>query len=142
MPTPARHWPVQTMTNTIPATAGRIAGTAVRHLIWLERQIDWAEVGAIVLHGLQVLIVLTLLAGRATRRAWDALLELSERMGRCYSRLLVRPAASAPVAPPLVHPLQPLAIELEQLTRSELQRIAGCRRRLAKAQLVALALAG
>jgi hypothetical protein len=142
MSTPARHWPVQTMTNTLPATAGRIAGTAVRHLIWLERQIDWAEVGAIVLHGLQVLIVLTLLAGRATRRAWDALLELSERMGRCYSRLLVRPAASAPVAPPLVHPLQPLAIELEQLTRSELQRIAGCRRRLAKAQLVALALAG
>ena len=130
------------MTNTLPATAGRIAGTAVRHLIWLERQIDWAEIGAIVLHGLQVLIVLTLLAGRATRRAWDALLELSERMGRCYSRLLVRPAASAPVAPPLVHPLQPLAIELEQLTRSELQRIAGCRRRLAKAQLVALALAG
>lgn len=128
------------MTNTFPATAGRIAGTAVRHLIWLERQIDWAEVGAIVLHGLQVLIVLTLLAGRATRRAWDALLELSERMGRCYSRLLVRPAA-APVAPPLVHPLQPLAIELEQLTRSELQRIAGCRRRLAKAQLVALAVA-
>lgn len=141
MPTPARHWPVQTMTNTLPATAGRIAGTAVRHLIWLERQIDWTEVGAIVLHGLQVLIVLTLLAGRATRRAWDALLQLSERMGRCYSRLLVRPAA-APVAPPLVHPLQPLAIELEQLTRSELQRIAGCRRRLAKAQLVALALAG
>lgn len=130
------------MTKTLPATAGRIAGTAVRHLIWLERQIDWAEVGAIVLHGLQVLIVLTLLAGRATRRAWDALPELSERMGRCYSRLLVRPAASAPVAPPLVHPLQPLAIELEQLTRSELQRIAGCRRRLAKAQLVALALAG
>lgn len=129
------------MTKTIPATAGRIAGTAVRHLIWLERQIDWAEVGAIVLHGLQVLIVLTLLAGRATRRAWDALLELSERLGRCYSRLLVRPAA-APVAPPLVHPLQPLARELEQLTRSELQRIAGCRRRLAKAQLVALALAG
>lgn len=141
MPTPARHWPVQTMTNTLPATAGRIAGTAVRHLIWLERQIDWTEVGAIVLHGLQVLIVLTLLAGRATRRAWDALLQLSERMGRCYSRLLVRPAA-APVAPPLVHPLQPLAIELEQLTRSELQRIAGCRRRLPTAQLVALALAG
>jgi len=131
------------MTNTLPATAGRIAGTAVRHLIWLERQIDWAEVGAIVLHGLQVLIVLTLLAGRATRRAWDALLQLSERMGRCYSRLLLPGTAStaAPTAPPAVHPLQALATELEQLSRSDLQRLAGSRRRLSKAQLINMALA-
>lgn len=82
--------------TAIAGTAGRITGTAARHLIALERQIDWAEVGAIVLHGLQVLIVLTLLAGRYTRRAWDALVPLSERLGKAYSRWLVGPTTEAP----------------------------------------------
>jgi hypothetical protein len=40
-----------------------------------------------------------------------------------------------------VHPLQALATELEQLSRSDLQRLAGSRRRLAKAQLINMALA-
>lgn len=82
--------------TTIAGTAGRLAGTAARHLIWVESQIDWAEVGAILLHGLQVLVVLTLLAGRYARRAWDALVPLSERLGKAYSRWLVGPATEAP----------------------------------------------
>ena len=64
-------------TTTIAGTAGRLAGHAARGLIWAYREIDWAEVADVVLHGIKVLIVLTLLAGRLTRRAWDALPVLS-----------------------------------------------------------------
>lgn len=59
------------MTNTHITTA--------RHLIAIERQIDWQEVGTIALHGLQVLVVMTLLARPLTRRAWDAPVTISER---------------------------------------------------------------
>jgi hypothetical protein len=125
--------------TTIAGTAGRITGTITRGLIWAHRTINWAEVAAIVLHGLQVLIVLALLAGRATRRLWDALPGWSEQLGQCYRHLLV--SRRAPTTPPAVHPLQALATELEQLSRSDLQRLAGSRRRLAKAQLISMALA-
>lgn len=76
-------------TTTIAATAGRIADTAARGLLWAYKTIDWSEVGAIVLHGLQVLVVLTLLAGRGARRLWDALPGISERMGQAYAAWLV-----------------------------------------------------
>lgn len=79
---------MHTLHITTARIAGRFIGTAARHAIWLNEQIDWQEVGAIVLHGLQVLIVMTLLAGRYTRRAWDALPVLSERLGKAYSRWL------------------------------------------------------
>lgn len=78
-----------TMNTTLPRTAGRIAGTITRGLIWAYHEIDWAETLALVIACLQVLIVALLLAGRATRRAWDALPEASERLGRWYSRQLV-----------------------------------------------------
>ena len=126
--------------TTLAGTAGRALGTAARGLLWAHRTIDWAEVAAIVLHGLQLLIAVTLLAGRTTRRAWDALVPLSERLGQAYSSWLVGTPAVAPV-PPVVHPLQALATELEQLTRAELQALVGTRRKLGKAQLVAMALA-
>jgi hypothetical protein len=52
------------------------------------------------------------------------------------------PIASATVTPaPAVHPLAQMAVELEQLSSRQLQAITGCRRRVAKQQLVALALA-
>lgn len=148
-------------TTTIAATAGRTLGTAARYARQLNDQIDWAEVAAIVLHGLQVLVVLALLAGRATRRAWDALVPLSERMGKAYAAWLVGETVqtvqgstpSTPCSTPVataqtvqtvhawVHPLQVLATELEALTRRELQALVGTRRKLGKAQLVAMALA-
>lgn len=125
--------------------SGRLAGTTCRHLLWLNAQIDWAEVGQIVLHGLQVLIVMTLLAGRSTRRLWDQLPVFSERMGKAYSRLVVRttaPTEQERTAPqPVVSPLVVMAQELERLTVRELMTIAGTKRRLAKRQLVAMALA-
>lgn len=133
------------MTNahiTAARISGRIAGTTVRHLVWLNDQIDWTEVGAIVLHGLQVLVVLTLLAGRGARRLWDQLPAFSERMGKAYSRLVVRTAEQVATAPqPVVSPLVTMAQELEQLTVRELMAIAGTRRKLAKRELVAMALA-
>jgi hypothetical protein len=128
---PSRHWPVLFMSiTTMAGTAGRITGTAAKGLIWAYRTIDWAEVGAIVLHGLQVLIVLTLLAGRYSRRAWDAVPALSERLGHWYAGLI------APTPAPTYK-----RAELEQLTCRQLMAITGTRRKLAKRHLVELALA-
>lgn len=124
-----------TNTTTWAGTAGRIAGTAARGLLWAYRTIDWAEVAEIVLHGLQILIVLTLLAGRATRRAWDALPVLSERLGRWYARLL---APTAPTPAPCVISIRQ---ELEQLSCRQIRQRYGIRRKLAKRQLIELALA-
>lgn len=129
---------------TAAQISGRLAGTTCRHLLWLNAQIDWAEVGQIVLHGLQVLIVMTLLAGRGTRRLWDQLPVISERLGKAYAGWLVgtpEPVAAAAVAMPVMHPLVELAEQLEALTVRELQVVTGCRRKLAKRQLIALALA-
>ena len=128
-------------TTTIAGAAGRITGTAVRGLIWAHQTIDWAEVRAIVLRGLQLLIVLTLLAGRITRRAWDALPELSAAMGSAYARIIV-PVTKAIQSAPMVHPLAELGQQLEALTTRELQAMTGTRRKLAKAALIGLVIAG
>jgi len=69
-----------------------LAGAAGRTL----RQIDWSEVAALVIDCLTALAILTLLAGRATRRAWDALPVLSEALGRWYSGWLVGKPESHP----------------------------------------------
>jgi hypothetical protein len=119
------------------------AGTAGRIL----RQIDWAEVSAIVLQGLQILIVLTLLAGRATRRGWESLLAMSEALGCAYARLLVCPAPQPVViatgpAWPAPQPTGPMRAELEAMTCRQLIALTGTRRKLAKRQLIELALAG
>lgn len=124
-----------TTTTTWAGTAGRLAGAAARGLLWAYRTIDWAEVAEIVLHGLQILIVLTLLAGRATRRAWDALPVLSERLGRWHARLLV---PTAPTPAPCVISIRQ---ELEQLSCRQIRQRYGIRRKLAKRQLIELALA-
>jgi hypothetical protein len=126
--------------TTIAGIAGRILGTAAKGLIWANDHIDWAEVAAIVLHGLQVLIVLALLAGRGARRLWDGLPGFSERIGKAYAALLVGAVETVQIAA-AIHPLATLAAELEQLTRAELQAMAGTRRKLSKRQLVALMLA-
>lgn len=120
-------------TTTIAVTAGRITGTAIRGILWVHQNTDWAEVRAIVLQGLQVAIVLTLLAGRATRRAWDALPGLSAKLGAIYARAIV-PATKVT---PMVHPLAELGQQLEQLSRRELQALAGTRKNTAKRYLVA-----
>ena len=90
------------MTITVFRVAGYLSGHSVR----LAQQIDWQEVGAIALEALKIAIVLTLLAGRATRWVWDSLPGWSKALGRWYSSLLVGNAdpieeepALAPAAP-------------------------------------------
>lgn len=123
-----------TTITTIAGTAGRIAGTAAKSILWINDQIDWAEVSQIVIDGIKVLIVLTFLAGRATRMAWAQLLQASEHLGCWYATLL-----TPTVIPIMIHPLADLAHQLEQLTCRELRAITGCRRHLSKAQLIELA---
>jgi hypothetical protein len=102
------------------------------------RETDWEIVRQDLIRGLQIAIVLTLLAGRYTRRAWDALPELSERMGRWYASRLV--SVPYPVAPVVAR----VAIrqQLESMTGAQLRQLVGTRRRLAKARLIELAMAG
>jgi hypothetical protein len=127
-------------TLSIAGAAGRIAGTTIRGALWINSQIDWREVGAVVIHGLQVLIVLVLLAGRQMRRLWDQLPAVSERLGRSYASWLHQPQV-LPAPPAEMHPLAELAMQLEQLTSRELRQLAGVRRKLPKRELVALLVA-
>lgn len=131
----------KTAPPTIAARAGRVAGYCVCGIRWAHEQIDWPEVGRIVLQGLRVLIVLTLLAGRGTRRGWDALVAFSERLGRAYARLIVRPRPlpQAPARPTAAKPDQRL--QLETLSHRQLMAMAGCRRKVAKRELVAMLVA-
>jgi hypothetical protein len=149
------------------------------------------QAAALVLDCLTALAILTLLAGRATRRAWDALPVLSEALGRWYSRLLVGKPEALPLhadgqetqqgaAEGARHdaeiqgrqPAQRQArtgqgarreepqagdrhraqrgrtttaprtlSELEQLTCRQLMALTGTRRKLAKRQLIELAMA-
>jgi hypothetical protein len=117
---------------------------------WLLAQIDWAEVRATVAAGARVLIaaVITL-----ALTAHQLVIATSAALGRRYAALLTAPAPEAEVladAPaeaipaataPLQHPLMALADGLQQLSCKELRALTGCRSKLAKAQLVSLALA-
>lgn len=127
-------------TTTLAGTAGRILGTAARGLLWAHRTIDWAEVAAIVLQGLQLLIAATLLAGRTTRRAWDALPGISERMGKAYAAWLVPAAptrAPAPAAPGLaVLPVAALTVS-QLLARARAAGLAQLGRSGRRADLLA-----
>lgn len=125
-------------TITIAGCAGRIAGTAARHLIALERQIDWREVAAIVWHGLITLAVMTYVAGQLTGAA---LHRLNNAAAGLWRQLLVPQGPAHQPRQPFVHPLALQADALQQLTRRELNAITGNHRRTAKAQLVAIYLA-
>lgn len=120
----ARDIPALSMTTatiTAAGRAGRIAGTAARGLQWACETIDWAEVGQIVLEGLKLLIVLTLLAGRATRRAWDALPVLSEQLG-CWWAQALAPAPAVPVIQQPIAALAPITATLVA-AREALERL-------------------
>jgi len=129
------------------------AGTAARHLIWLNEQIDWTEVREIVLHGLVAAAILTFWAGYALG---TAIHQSSATLGRWHCQLLgltataAAPTPEAPVAPPapvevphapaapVQHPLAALAEGLEALPATKLRQLAGTRsKRPRKTELVA-----
>lgn len=71
------------------ATIARTLGTAYGYTRYTASLIDWSEVQEIVIEGIKILIVMVLLAGRATRQAWESLIAASERLGKIYARLIV-----------------------------------------------------
>jgi hypothetical protein len=145
-------------TATLAGTAGRITGAATAGVIWVYKNTDWAAAWAVVLQGLKVAIVLTLLAGRITRRWWDALPGWSEQLGQWYADRITPPDElidltglpwPAPIqflpAPAYIPAPVPARVEvrqqLEALTCRQLREITGIRRKMAKRQLIELALA-
>lgn len=139
------------METTFPQTAGRIAGTAARYVIQVNRQIDWEEALETFLHGLQVLIAGAMVAAQYTHRAWKNLPAWSEQMGSAYSRLIVGNVAkdteaptveSAPVAlAPAQNHLWVVAEDMKSMTCAQLKEMVGTKRKLTKAQLIAMAVA-
>ena len=126
------------MTKTIPAHAGRIAGH-----VWLAlQQIDWQEVGRIVLHGLVAAAVLTYMAGHALGTAVHA---LNGWLSARWVALWVRPEAPAPAAAPEPAPVPappavaPLYDQLAHLSVRQLREITGIRsKRYRRAELLAI----
>jgi hypothetical protein len=106
---------------------------------WINSQIDWAEVRDTVIAGLKVLIAAAITLAIT---AHQLLIQLSAALGRAYAALTVRqPIVTTAPAAPAVHPLALVAAGLEPLSHRQLQAITGCRRRVAKQQLIAAALA-
>ncbi len=102
-----------TTINTWAGTAGHITGRAWRTLVWIESEIDWAEVGHIVWHGLLAFTVGVYVAGEFTGR-WVH--RTSAQLARLWVRLLVRrrrpllPAAPAPLALPPARVIDPAVV--------------------------------
>jgi hypothetical protein len=139
-------------TITLAGAAGRLAGTIARGMIWARTEIEWPEVGALVIDCMTALAVLTFLAGRACRRAWDALPVQSDRLGRWYAALLVpsptaghfevgtkmvpetggteRGNAASDVAQPrtgIIHISDPMARAVRMVHEGKSQRLAAAR---------------
>jgi hypothetical protein len=126
------------MSKTIPAHAGRIAGR-----VWLAlQQVDWQEVGRIVLHGLVAAAVLTYMAGHTLGTAVHA---LNGWLSARWVALWVRPEAPAPAAAPEPAPVPappavaPLFDELAHLSVRQLRELTGIRsKRFRRAELLAM----
>jgi hypothetical protein len=97
--------------------------------------IDWRIVAAVVIDCLKVLAVAAYVAAVMARRF---LIHVSAAMGRRYAAAV---APAAPIAPAAYHPAAMIAGGLSALTCAQLRALTGCRRKLPKAQLIALAIA-
>lgn len=104
---------------------------------WAHAHIDWREVALIVVHGLKTLAVLAYVSAVEGRRL---LITCSAALGRWYVGRLA-PAAPVVIVPPAVHPMALIAGDMESLTCRQLQALTGCRRKVRKAHLIALAVA-
>jgi hypothetical protein len=136
-------WSLDTLARSIRGTyaagrvVGRISWPVIHWIAAVVRLIDWRIVAAVVFDCAKVLAVAAYVAAVMARRG---LIALSAAMGRRYSAAVV-PIASAAVVPPTCHPAAVIAADLGALTCAQLRALTGCRRKLPKAQLIALALA-
>jgi len=121
--------------------AGRFCGRLLWPVIHFTaatlRLIDWRIVAAVVIDCLKVLAVAAYVAAVMARRG---LIALSAAMGRRYAAA-VAPIAPAAVVAPISHPAAMIAVELSGLTCAQLRALTGCRRKIRKADLIALAIA-
>ena len=101
---------------------------------WFFANVDWRIVAAVVFDCLKVLAVAAYVAAVMARRG---LINASAAMGRRYSAAVV---PSAPAAPAAYHPAAIIAGELSALTCAQLRALTGCRRKIRKADLIALAI--
>ena len=119
---------------------GRIAWPVIRWTIATLRLIDWRLVAAVVFDCLKVLAVAAYVAAVMARRG---LIALSAAVGRRFAATV---APAAPIAPAVVmpaayHPAAVIAADLGALTCAQLRALTGCRRKIRKADLIALAIA-
>ena len=134
-------WALDTLARAIRGAyamgraTGRILWPVIRFTIATLRLIDWRFVAAVVFDCLKVLAVAAYVAAVMARRG---LIALSAAMGRRYAATV---APAAPIAPAAYHPAAVIAADLGALTCAQLRALTGCRRRLPKAQLIALAIA-
>ena len=136
-------WSLDTLARAIRGAyaagrfVGRIAWPVIHFTAAVVRLIDWRLVAAVVFDCLKVLAVAAYVAAVMARRG---LINASAAMGRRYAAA-VAPIAPAVVAPPISHPAAVIAGELSALTCAQLRALTGCRRKIRKADLIALALA-
>jgi hypothetical protein len=139
-------WALDILARAIRATyaAGRFCGRLLWPVIHFTaavlRLIDWRTVAAVVFDCAKVLAVAAYVAAVMARRI---LIDASAALGRRYAAAVApaAPIAPAVVAPPTFHPAAVIAADLGALTCAQLRALTGCRRKLPKAQLIALALA-
>lgn len=142
----AQHIALRTMNTTIPTTTQ--LGAAMEHT---ARRL--VPVVALLITAVLLLIELSYGLGH---QLGTAVHERNDQLARLWRRLWVPqarvPQAAVPEAPvpeavqhvpaaPMAHPLAELAVELEAMSCRQLQQLTGCRRKAAKRQLIALALA-
>lgn len=134
-------WALDTLVRAIRGAyaagrfVGRIAWPVIHWTAAVVRLIDWRIVAAVVFDCLKVLAVAAYVAAVMARRA---LINTSAAMGRRYSAAV---APAAPIAPAAYHPAAMIAGELGALTCAQLRALTGCRRKIRKADLIALAIA-
>ena len=134
-------WSLDTLARAIRGAyaagrfVGRIAWPVIYWTVATLRLIDWRIVAAVVIDCLKVLAVAAYVAAVMARRG---LIALSAAMGRRYAATV---APAAPIAPAVYHPAAIIAGELSTLTCAQLRALTGCRRKLRKADLIALVIA-
>ena len=139
-------WSLDTLARAIRGTyaagrfVGRIAWPVIHWTAAVVRLIDWRTVAAVVFDCAKVLAVTAYVAAVMARRG---LIAFSAAMGRRYAAAVVpaAPIAPAVVAPPIPHPAAVIAADMSALTCAQLRALTGCRRKICKADLIALAIA-